>query len=64
MQSVYERYKEQIEDEIKRCNQDIKDYRAETDPKWANAYYDAIDEKDKLEKLLKFLEENKEVLDK
>ena len=64
MDSVYERYKKQIEKEIKYCDSDIRDYRAETDPKWVNAYYAAIDEKGKLEMLLKFLEEHKEELDK
>lgn len=64
MQSVYERYKEQIEQEIKSCDIDIREYWANTDPKYVNALNQAFIDKYNLEIILKFLEENKEVLDK
>lgn len=62
--TTYDRYKEQIEREIKECNSEANMYCTEADPKWRNSVNDALNEKWRLEQLLKFLEDNRKELDK
>ena len=61
---TYERYKEQLEQEIKECISEANMYCTETEPKWVNSVRDALREKHRLELILKFIEDNKEELDK
>lgn len=63
-EKTYERYKKQIEQEIKECISEANMYCMETEPKWVNSVRDALREKHRLELILKFIEDNKEELDK
>lgn len=62
--TTYDRYKEQIEQEIKECESEANMYCTETEPKWVNSVRDALREKRRLELILKFIENNKNELDK
>lgn len=63
-ETTYERYKKQIEEEIKECESEARCYWNDPDPKYVNAVNDALWEKSRLETLLKFIEDNKKELDK
>lgn len=63
-EKTYERYKKQLEQEIKECISEANMYCMETEPKWVNSVRDALREKHRLELILKFIEDNKEELDK
>ena len=63
-EKTYDRYKKQLEREIKECESDARCYWNDPDPKYVNAVNDALNEKYRLELILKFIEDNREELDR